>query len=108
MDYLIHMLVIYYLPNIKICNKQQERRMEGADLANTHYQQILMCAPETLVKNIQKNDDLHFNVQSSTSNKIYKINLGTTSCNYSDFSHIHLCKYIIVVIHFFGGADLGP
>ncbi len=82
--------------------------MEGADLADMQHQQILTHAPKTLVKNIQKNDNLHFDVQSSISNKIYKINLDTTTCDCSDFPRICLCKHIVAVIHFFGGADLRP
>src|SRR5216684_367282 len=39
---------------------------------------------------------------------LYKVNLGTTSCNCSDFPCICMCKHIAVVMHFFGGADLRP
>src|SRR5229473_6465304 len=107
-DHLIHTLVTQYLPHMKICHKQQERGMEGTNLAKTCCRQILMCAPETLVEKIQKNDDLHFDVQSSNSNIIYQVNLGTTTCSCSDFPHVCLCKHIVAVLHFFGGADLGP
>src|SRR5258708_5734202 len=82
--------------------------MEGANLAKTRRRQILMCIPATPLENIQKNDDLHFDVQSSNSNKFYKVNLGTTSYDCSDFPRIRMCKHIAAVVHFFGGADLGP
>ena len=47
-------------------------------------------------------------MQSSNSNKSYRIDLDTTTCNCSDFPHICLCKHLAAVVHFFGGADLGP
>jgi len=102
------MLVTQYLPHMEICHKQQERGMEGTNLAKTCCRQILMCAPETLVEKIQKNDDLHFDVQSSNSNIIYQVNLGITTCSCSDFPHVCLCKHIAAVLHFFGGADPRP
>jgi hypothetical protein len=67
-----------------------------------------MRAPETPIAKIQKINDLHFEVKLSTSNKTYQINLDTTTCSCSDFPRIHLCKHIVAVAHFFGGADLGP
>ena len=82
--------------------------MEGANLAKTRCQQILMCTPKTPVEKIRKNDNLHFDVQSSNSNIIYQVNLGTTTCSCSDFPRVRLCKHIAAVLHFFGGADPGP
>src|SRR5260370_21367994 len=108
MDHLIHTLVTQYLPHMEICHKRQERGMEGTNLAETCHRQILIHAPETPVEKIQKNDDLHFDVQSSNSNIIYQVNFGTTTCSCSDFPHVCLCKHIVVVLHFFGGADPGP
>jgi hypothetical protein len=64
--------------------------------------------PETPLSNIQKIDDLHFEVKSSTSNNIVHINLDTTTCSCSNFPHICLCKHIVAIAHFFGGADLRP
>src|SRR5713226_1639100 len=102
------MLVTQYLPHMEIHHKWQERGMEGANLAETRRQQILMCTPETLVEKIRKNDNLHFDMQSSNSNIIYQVNLGTTTCSCSDFPHVRLCKHIAAVLHFFGGADPRP
>src|SRR5258707_6843424 len=107
MDHLIHTLVTQCLPHMEFCHKRQERGMEGANLAETHRRQILMHAPGTPVEKIQKNDDLHFDVQSSNSNIIYQVNLGTTTCSCSDFPHVCLCKHIAAVLHFFLGADTG-
>src|SRR5260370_24540574 len=107
-DHLIHTVVIQYFPHLEIRHKRQERGMEGADLAETQRRQILTRAPETPLENIQKNDDLHFDVQSSNSNKIYKVNLGTTSYDCSDFPRIRMCTHIAAVRHFFWGAELGP
>src|SRR5258707_15387394 len=107
-DHLMHTQKIQSLPHLEIRHKRQERGMEGADLAETQRRQILTRAPETPLENIRKNDDLHFDVQSSNSNKIYKVNLGTTSCDCSDFPRIRMCKHIAAVVHFFWGAELGP
>src|SRR5258708_31051970 len=107
-DHLIHSVVIQYLPDLEIRLKRQERGMEGADLGETRHRQILTRAPKTPLENIRKNDDLHFDVQSSNSNKIYKVNLGTTSCDCSDFPRIRMCKHIAAVVHFFWVADLVP
>ena len=82
--------------------------MEGPNLAEKHRQQILMCAPKTPLIKIQKIDNLHFDVQSLNSTKLYHIGLDTTTCSCSDFPHIWLCKHITAVVHFFGGANLGP
>src|SRR5258708_36734287 len=104
----MHMLVTQYLPHMEIHHKWQERGMEGTNLAKTCHQQILMRAPETPVEKIQKNDDLHFDVQSSNSNIIYQVNLGTTTCSCSDFPRVCLCKHIAAVLHFFWGGDPRP
>src|SRR5260370_40190047 len=93
---------------MEIRHKRQERGMEGANLAETRRRQILMRAPETPVEKIRKNDDLHFDVQSSNSNIIYQVNLGTTTCSCSDFPRVRLCKHIAAVLHFFGGGDPRP
>ena len=63
-------------------------------LAEKHCQQILRCAPETLVEKIKKIDDLHFKVQSLCSSEYYQIDLSTITCNCSDFLNISLCKHI--------------
>ncbi len=67
-----------------------------------------MCAPKTPLKRIQKSNNSHFDVQSLSSNKIYQVNVDTTSCNCSDFPHIYLCKHLVAIIHYFEGADLKP
>ena len=108
MDHLIHLLVREYLPEIEHCHKRQTLGMEGPNLAEEHWQQILSRAPETPLAKIKKIDDLHFEVQSSNTLKCYQIDLSTKVCNCSDFPNISLCKHIVVIVHFFGGADLGP
>jgi len=107
-DYLIHTLVTEYLPDVEFYHKWQMLGMEGPNLAEKHRQQILMCAPKTPLIKIQKIDNLHFDVQSLNSTKLYYIGLDTTTCSCSDFPHIWLCKHITAVVHFFGGANLGP
>ena len=80
--------------------------MEGLDLSEKCHQQILAWAPETPLANVQKINNLHFEVQSSNSNKYYQINLVTTTCSCSDFPHICLCKHMAAVKHYFRGV--GP
>jgi hypothetical protein len=108
MDHLIHMLVKEYLPDLEHRHKRQTLGMEGLNLAEKRRRQILMRAPETPVEKIKKIDDLHFEVQSSRSLECYQIDLSTMICNCKDFPNISLCKHIAAVVHFFGGADLGP
>jgi len=107
-DHLIHMLVMEYHPDLEIRHKRQTLGMEGPNLAEKRRQQILTRAPETPVEKIKKIDDLHFEVQSSSSSKSYQVDLGSLICDCSDFPRIRLCKHIAGVVHFFGGADLGP
>jgi hypothetical protein len=108
-DHLIHTLVSGFLPDLEFRHKRQTLGMEGPNLAEKRRRQILRRAPETPVEKIQKIDDSRFEVQSSVdSNKFYHIDLGTKSCNCIDFPRVHLCKHIAAVVHFFGGADLGP
>jgi hypothetical protein len=107
-DHLIHTLVTEFLPDIEFRHKRQTLGMEGLNLAEKRRRQILKRAPKTPIAKIQKIDDLHFKVQSSNTNRIYQINLDTKTCDCSDFPRIRLCKHIAAVVHFFGGADLGP
>src|SRR5216684_861134 len=97
-DHLIHMLVMEFLPNLEIHHRWQALGMEGLDLAKKHREEILMHAPKTPLERIRKSDNLHFDVQSSSSNKFYQVNLDTTSCNCSDFPCIRLCKHLAVVV----------
>ena len=108
MDHLIHVLVDKFMPEIDHCHKQQMLGMEGPNLGKKRHQEILICAPETPIEKIKKIDDSRFKVESSNSKRTYKINLDPTACSYSDFPHIQLCKHIVAIVHFFGGADLGP
>src|SRR6266849_2625774 len=101
-------MVNEYLPDLEFRHKRQALGMEGLNLAKKRRCQIQRCAPETPVEKILKINDSHFEVQSSNSNKLYQIDLGTKTCNCIDFPRVHLCKHIVAVAHFFGGADLGP
>ena len=108
MDHLIHMLVKEFLPDIEHHHKRQTLGMEGPNLAEKRRREILTRAPETPVEKIKKIDDLHFEVQSSNSLKYYQVDLSTITCTCNDFPNIRLCKHIAAIVHFFGGADLGP
>jgi hypothetical protein len=108
MDHLIHMLTKEFLPNVEHRHKRQTLGMEGPNLAEKRRRQILTRAPETPVEKIKRIDDLRFEVQSSRSLECYQIDLSKITCNCKDFPNISLCKHIAAVVHFFGGADLGP
>jgi len=97
-----------FLPDVEHHHKQQALGMEGPNLANKCRRQILTRAPEIPLEKIKKIDNLLFKVQSSNSLKLYQIDLSTTTCNCSDFPNISLCKHIAAIVHFFGGANLGP
>ncbi|SRR5258708_11497172 len=75
-DHLVHTLVVEFILDLEMHHKRQELGMHGGDLAKQCHQQILRHAPETPLTQIQKIDDLHFEVQSSNSNKFHHINLG--------------------------------
>ena len=107
-DHLVHMLVVEFIPDLKMCHKRQELGMNGRDLAEKRCQLILRHAPKTPFTQIQKINNLHFEVQSSNSSNLYQINLVTTTCSCSDFPRIRLCKHIAAMMHFFGGVDLRP
>jgi hypothetical protein len=103
------MLVSGILLDLEFHHKRQTLGMKGPNLAKKCRRQILRRTPKTSVEKIQKIDDSRFEVQSSVdSNKFYHIDLGTKSCNCIDFPCVHLCKHIAAIVHFFGGADLGP
>ena len=107
-DHLIYMLVTEIILDLEVRHKRQALGMEGPNLAEKRCRQILTRAPETPIENIQKIDDLHFEVQSSNSKCSYHVYLDTKMCECKDFPRIQLCKHIVAIVHFFGGADLGP
>ena len=47
-------------------------------------------------------------MQSSKSSNFYHVDLGSIICNCGNFPHICLCKHIMAIDYFFGGANLGP
>ena len=108
MDHLIHVLVDKFMLEIDHHYKQQTLGMEGPNLSEKRHQKILTCAPETPIEKIKKIDNSCFEVESSNSERTYEINLDPTACSCSNFPCIWLCKHIVAVVHFFGGADLGP
>ena len=71
MDYLIHMPVKEFLPEAEHHHKWQLLGMEGPNLAEKHWRQILKRAPETPIEKIKKINNLHFEVQFSKSNDHY-------------------------------------
>jgi hypothetical protein len=85
--------------------------MQGPDLAEKRRKQILARAPETPLERIKEIDESRFEVQSTSSEKTYEINLLTYTCTCSDFPRIQLCKHIAATVHFFRGGlegELGP
>ena len=71
MDYLIHLLIREFIPEIEYCHKQQTLGIEGKNLAEKRHQQILMCVLETFLEKIKKINDLRFEVQLLNSLKYY-------------------------------------
>ena len=109
-DHLIHTLVKDMLSTYEDHHKRQKLGMQGPNLAEKRQKDILTCAPETPLDRIKEIDESHFQVQSSSSEKIYDISFYICTC--LDYPCIQLCKHIAVIVHFFGGklerAELGP
>ena len=112
MDHLIHALVKDMLPSYEDRHKRQKLGMQGLDLAEKRRKQILARAPETPQDRIKEIDRSRFEIQSTSSEKKYEVNLLTYTCTCLDYPRIRLCKHIASTVHFFGGglegAKLGP
>ena len=112
MDHLIHTLVNEMLPIYEDHHKRQKLGMQGPNLAEKRRKDILVRAPETPLERIKEIAESCFKVQSTSSEKLYEVNLLTYTFTCLDFPHIKLCKHVAAVVHFFGGgleaAELGP
>jgi hypothetical protein len=91
------------LPSYEDRHKRQRLGMQGPDLAEKRRKQILARAPETPQEQIKEIGQSRFEVQSTSSEKTYEINLLTYTCTCSDFPRIQLCKHVAATVHFFGG-----
>ena len=111
-DHLIHTLVNEMLPTYEDHHKRQKLGMQGPNLAEKRWKDILARAPETPLERIKEIAESRFEVQSTSSEKLYEVNLLTYTCTCLNFPHIKLCKHVAAVVHFFGGdlkvAELGP
>jgi hypothetical protein len=96
------------LPTYQDRHKRQMLGMQGPNLAKKHQKEILAPAPETPLERIKEIDQSRFEVQSTSSENIYKVNLLTYTCTCSNFPRIQLCKHVTVTVHFFGGGVVGP
>ena len=99
------------LPSYEDRHKWQKLGMQGPDLAEKRRKQIIARAPETPLEQVKEIGQSRFEVQSTSSEKIYEVNLLTYTCTCSDFPRIQLCKHIAATVHFFGGGlegELGP
>lgn len=99
------------LPSYEDRHKRQMLGMQGPDLAEKRRKQILARAPETPLEQIKEIDRSRFEVQSTSSEKIYQVNLLTYTCTCIDFPRIQLCKHVAATVHFFRGeleGELGP
>ena len=112
MDHLIHTLVNEMLPTYEDRHKQQKLEMQGPNLAEKRQKDILARAPETSLEQIKEIAESRFEVQSTSSEKLYEVNLLTYTCTCLDFPRIKLCKHVAAVVHFFEGGlkamELGP
>jgi hypothetical protein len=99
------------LPSYEDRHKRQMLGMQGPNLAEKRRKDILARAPETPLEAIKEIAQSRFEVQSTSSEKVYEVNLLTYTCTCSDFPRIQLCKHIAATVHFFGGGlegELGP
>lgn len=112
MDHLIHTLVKEVLPTYEDRHKRQMLGMQGPDLAEKRRKQILARVPETPLDRIKEIDESHFEIQSTSSEKKYEVDLLAHTCTCLDFPRIQLCKHVAATVHFFGGGlegiGLGP
>ena len=112
MNHLIHMLVKGMLPSYEDCHKWQMLGMQGPDLAKKCQKQIVTCAPEIPLKQIKEIGQLRFEIQSSSSEIFYEINILMHTCTCINFPHIQLCKHLMATVHYFQGglegAEFGP
>jgi hypothetical protein len=92
------------LPTYEDRHKRQKLGMQGPDLAEKRRKQILARAPETPLDRIKEIDKSHFEIQSTSSEKKYEVNLLTYTCTCLDFPRIQLCKHLAAIVHFFGGG----
>jgi hypothetical protein len=103
-DHVIHALAREMLPSYEDHHKRQRLGMQGPDLAKKRRKQILARAPETPLEQIKEISQSRFEVQSTSSEKIYEINILTYTCTCSDFPRIQLCKHVAATVHFFRGG----
>jgi hypothetical protein len=107
-DHLIHALVKDMLPTYQDRHKRQMLGMQGPNLAEKRRKEILARAPETPLERIKEIDRSRFEVQSTSSENVYEVNLLTYTCTCSNFPRIQLCKHVAATVHFFGGGVVGP
>jgi len=105
MNHLIHALVKNMILSYEDHHKQQKLEMQGPNLAKKHQKDILTCAPKTSQELIQQINQSCFEVQLSSSEKTYEINLLTYIYTCLDFPCIQLYKHIMTTMHFFGEGD---
>ena len=112
MDHLIHTLVKGMLPSYEDHHKRQMLGMQGPDLAEKRRKQIVTRAPKIPLERIKEIGQSHFEIQSSSSEIFYEINILTHTCTCIDFPRIQLCKHLAAMVHYFQGglegAEFGP
>jgi len=65
------------LPSYEDRHKRQKLGMQGPDLAEKRRKQIIARAPETPLEQVKEIGQSRFEVQSTSSEKIYEVNLLT-------------------------------
>jgi hypothetical protein len=103
-DHLISTLVTELLPDIEHHIKQQVVLKPEKELSAQRRHQILARAPEIPRDHITQVEDMRFQVQSSSQESLYDVDLVNENCTCMDFSRILFCKHIASVQHFFGGG----
>ena len=106
-DHLISTLVTELLPDIEHRLKRQVVLKPDKELSALRRRQILARAPEIPQDHITQVEDMRFQVQSSSRETHYDVDLVNDNCTCMDFPRIQFCKHIASVQHFFGGVTGG-
>jgi hypothetical protein len=96
------------LPTYEDRHKRQVLGMQGPNLAEKRWKEILTCAPETPLERIKEVGQLRFVVQSTSLENTYEVNLLTYMCTCNNFPCIQLCKHVMATMYFFLGGILRP
>jgi hypothetical protein len=101
-DHVIWTLVNEMVPHFEARHERQMIGVEGDDLVEWRWQEILECAEAITLDSIQPFDNIQFHVASiSRPGEFYTIDLARQMCDCKDFHRIDFCKHIAAIyLHF--------